>query len=83
MGMGDKQEPYKPKYFPIRCDVTGKLFPPISVRLCKEPHVVKKYGVGGVCNVSVLICKRCRYGERHDLCDAWRCVYGLDEKLPS
>lgn len=78
MGMGDQKEPYRPSYAPVRCDVTGKMFPPISVRECPEPHVIKRYGLGGKCNVSVLICKKCKYGKRDDLCDGWGCVYGLE-----
>ena len=77
-GMADKQEPYKPKYAPVRCDVTGWLFSPISVRECHEPHVVKRYGVGGKCKVSVWICKTCKYGRRDIWCDGWGCAYGLE-----
>ena len=75
MGIGDVKEPYVPKYEPVHCDVTGKMFSPVSVRDCPEPHVIKRYGIGGKCKVSVWICKKCRYGRRDDLCDGWRCAY--------
>lgn len=78
MGMNDPKEPYEPKYEPIRCDVTGKMFAPVSVRSCPEPHVIKRYGVGGECKVSVYICRKCRFGRREKLLDGWRCVYGLE-----
>jgi len=61
MGMGDKPKAFSPDYKPIRCDVTGKMFAPNCVVSCPEPHVIAKYGVGGKCNVSVWICRKCRY----------------------
>ncbi len=61
MGMGDKKLPYQPDYEPIRDDVIGKRFSPCCVRSCPEPHVIKKYGVGGVAMVSVYTCRKCRY----------------------
>ena len=39
----------------------GKLFASCCMRSCPEPHVIKRYGVGGVANVSVWTCKRCRH----------------------
>lgn len=81
MGMGDRQEPYKPKYAPVRCDVTGKMFSPISVRDCLEPHVIRRYGIGGKCKVSVLICKKCRYGYKARMIDGWGCFYELEKRL--
>ena len=44
-----------------RDDVNGKLFSPGCVRSCPHPDVIKKYGTGGVANVSVYTCKKCRY----------------------
>ncbi len=61
MGMGDKKAPYTPSYEPVRDDVLGKMFSPCAVRSCPEPHVRKKYGVGGVANVSVWTCRKCKY----------------------
>ena len=58
--MGEKK-PLDQKYEPIRDDVNGKLFSPGCVRQCPEPHVIKKFGVGGVANVSVWVCRKCRY----------------------
>lgn len=51
------------KYEPIRDDVIGKMFSPGSVRSCPEPHVIKRYGVGGRANVSVYTCRKCKYHE--------------------
>lgn len=45
----------------MRDDVIGKEFCEISVRKCPEPHVIKRYGTGGVAHVSVWTCRRCRY----------------------
>ena len=59
--MGDKKPRYEPSYEPVRDDVIGKMFTPGAVRPCPEPHVIKRYGVGGVANVSVWTCKKCRY----------------------
>jgi hypothetical protein len=61
VGMGDKPKQFEPKYEPIRDDVLGKLFTPGAVRSCPEPHVIKRYGTGGVANVSVYTCRKCRY----------------------
>ena len=61
MGMGDKKAQYTPSYEPVRDDVIGKMFSPCAVRSCQEPHVIKRYGVGGVANVSVWTCRKCKY----------------------
>ena len=61
MGMGDKPIPYTPSYEPVRDDVIGKTFTNGAVRSCPEPHVIRKFGVGGLANVSVYTCRRCRY----------------------
>ena len=61
MGQGDKPKPFSPSYKPIRDDVIGKTFAPISIRQCPHPEVIKKYGVGGVANVSVWTCRMCRH----------------------
>ena len=61
MGMGDKKKPLSPSYEPVRDDVIGKLFSPGCVRSCPEPHVIKRFGLGGVANVSVYTCRKCKY----------------------
>ena len=48
-------------YAPVRDDISGKLYNPCCVRQCPEPHVVKKFGVGGVANVTVYTCRKCKY----------------------
>ena len=45
----------------VRDDVLGKMFIQGAVRSCPEPHVIKRYGVGGIANVSVWTCRKCRY----------------------
>lgn len=61
MGMGDAPKPFKPYYKPIRDDVIGKAFSSCAMRRCPHPKVQDKYGVGGVCMVSVYTCRRCKY----------------------
>jgi hypothetical protein len=75
MGAGDKPKTYTPSYAPILCNVTNKLFAPCTIRRCPEPHVIARYGVGGVCNVSVYICRKCKYKKKDPLCGALECGY--------
>ena len=49
------------RYEPVYDDVLGKYFDPCCMRPCPEPHVIKRYGTGGKANVSVYVCKKCRY----------------------
>ena len=82
MGMGDKKEPYTPKYEPIRDDVIGKRFSPCAMRSCPEPHVLAKYGVGGVANVSVYTCRKCKHQVLFKYHGGVKCGYGLAECVP-
>lgn len=82
MGMGDPKPPYAPSYEPVRDDVIGKSFSPISVRSCPEPHVIAKFGVGGMANVSVWTCRKCRYARRYKLHGGLNCDYGLGQSVP-
>ena len=75
MGMGDKQQTFAPSYAPVRCDVTGKMFTPMCVRSCPHPEVIKKYGVGGKCKVSVYVCRRCRYVKTYPYHGGVSCGY--------
>lgn len=75
MGMGDSKKPFEPSYEPIRDDVIGKTFTPGSIRQCPEPHVIKRYGVGGICNVSVYTCRKCRYVINHKWFGGVSCGY--------
>ena len=61
MGIGDKKPRYETSYEPVLHDELGKMFTPGCVRSCPEPHVIKRYGVGGVANVSVYTCRKCKY----------------------
>ena len=75
MGMGDPKIPFRPSYEPVRDDVIGKMFSSCMVRQCPEPHVIKKYGVGGVANVSVWTCRRCRYVKTYKFHGGVGCGY--------
>ena len=61
MGQGDLKPPFQPPLYRIRDDVIGREFADCSVRSCPHPGVIKKYGLGGVANVSVYTCRRCKY----------------------
>lgn len=75
MGMGDKAPPYRPRYAPVRDDVIGKMFSASMVRECPEPHVIETYGVGGVANVSVWTCYRCKYVQHYPMHGGVSCGY--------
>lgn len=65
----------------IRDDVIGKSFSAVSVRSCPEPHVIKRYGVGGVANVSIYTCKRCKYHTTEKWFDGVGCSYGVEQSI--
>ena len=75
MGMGDKKKPQTTQHEPIRDDVIGRRFYYGMVRSCPEPHVIKRFGVGGVANVSVYTCRKCRYHEDMKLFGGVKCTY--------
>lgn len=79
MGMGDAKKQFTPKYTPVRDDVIGKSFAPCAVRSCPEPHVIARYGVGGVANVSVYTCRKCRHKVEYKYHGGISC--GLDERV--
>lgn len=77
MGMGDKKEtPYRPKYEPVRCDVTGKMFHYSSVRKCRDEAVIRRYGVGGEANVCVWVCMKCKHAIHYKLHGGVGCGLG-------
>ena len=75
MGMGDVPKPFEQKYEPVRDDVNGKLFSLGCVRSCPEPHVIKRFGIGGVANVSVYTCRKCKYHEDMEWFGGIKCGY--------
>lgn len=75
MGMGDKPIPFVPSDRKIRDDVIGKSFASVSMRSCPHPKVISKYGVGGVANVSVYTCRKCRFVIKEKLFGGVRCGY--------
>lgn len=81
MEMGDKKTPYQPKYEPIRCDVSGKLFRALSVRECHDEAVIRRYGVGGKCNVSLWVCRKCKHAIHYQFHGGLGCE--LDKRVPS
>ena len=61
MGMSDKPKAFAPYHKTVRDDVIGKYFAECLMRSCPHPSVIKKYGTGGVANVSVYTCRKCRF----------------------
>ena len=76
MGMGDSKPIYTPKYKPLKCAVTGLSFASVSMRECPHEAVRRAYGGGGAVNVSIWVCKRCKYGEKSKFDGGVKCVYG-------
>lgn len=84
MGMGDKfkEKPaYEPYHNRVRCDVTGYVFPSISVRKCRNEAVCKRYGAEGDCNVSIYVCRMCKHAIKYEFHGGVSCE--LDRKVPS
>lgn len=79
MGMGDSKAPYEPKRVLVRCDVSGLRFPKVAVRECKEPHILARYGTGGKVNVSVWVCRKCKYCVTYPMHGGISC--GLDNGI--
>ena len=79
--MNDQKKPFVPPDEPIRDDVIGKRFASCAMRSCPEPHVIRKYGVGGVANVSIYTCRRCKYRIEQKNFFGLGCSYGLGESV--
>ena len=79
MGMGDKKIPYVPSYKPIMDDVLRKRFAPVLMRKCPSEAVIRRYGTGGVANVSIYVCKHCTHSVKHPQIGAWYC--GLEQGI--
>ena len=79
--MGDKAKTFSPSYAPVLCNVTGKMYSPCCVKECKEPHVVERYGIGGKANVSIYVCRKCKYKVTTPFCGALGCGYGLEQRV--
>lgn len=75
MEMGDSKPSFEPKYKAIRDDVIGKEFYAGCMRSCPHPKVIERYGVGGVCNVSVYVCRKCRHHIDEKMFGGVRCGY--------
>ena len=75
MGMGDSKLRFEPKYKPIRDDVLGKEFYAGCMRSCPHPKVIEKYGVGGKANVSVYVCRKCRFRKEYKTHGGVSCEY--------
>lgn len=56
-------------------DVIGRNFADSMVRSCPEPHVIKRYGTGGVAHVSVYTCRKCKYRKEYELHGGVSCTY--------
>lgn len=78
--MGDKRKPFEPNHTRIYDDVLHQTFPQCCMRECPHPSVIKRYGVGGVANVSLYVCKKCKFSETYDFHGGVGCTYGrVDE----
>lgn len=75
MGMGDKPKQFEPKRESIRDDVLGKEFYAGCIRSCPHPKVIERFGVGGRANVSVYVCRKCRYHEDMKWFGGVKCGY--------
>ena len=83
MGMGDKKKPFEPKEQLVRCDVTLKRFPHYTVRECPDPEMIRKYGTGGIANVCIYVCYKCKYARRYRFHGGIGCSYGLEDRISS
>lgn len=61
-------------------DVLGKSFAASLMRSCPHPSVLRNYGVGGNVNVSVYVCRKCRYRKEYELHGGVSCTYEPAEK---
>lgn len=75
MGEGDSKKQFSPDYAPIIDDTCGKPFYPGCMRRCPHPGVIAKYGTGGVCNVSVWTCRKCRFVVNHPMMGGVSCGF--------
>ena len=82
MGMGDKPKPFTPAHHRTRDDVIGREFVECAMRSCPHPKVIEKFGVGGVANVSIYTCKRCRHHEEVPFVGGIKCGYELANSIP-
>lgn len=62
-----------------RDDVLGRTFADCSVRQCPEPNVIRRFGMGGVANVSVYVCRKCKFRKEYELHGGVGCTYELDK----
>lgn len=81
MGMGDKPKTFIQSKNKIRDDVIGKEFAACAVRPCPEPHVIKRFGLGGIANVSIYTCRKCKYHSEHPLGIGVKCDYGVGDRV--
>ena len=60
---------------PVRCDVSGMYFHPCAIRKCNDAAVIKRYATGGVVNVSVWVCRRCKHAIHYKLHGGLGCEF--------
>lgn len=68
-------------YEPIFDDTIGKRFHPVLMRSCPHPAIIKKYGTGGVANVSIYTCKKCKHHTEFKGHGGIGCNYGLEANV--
>ena len=83
MGQGDKKIPYVPPYEPVYDDVLRLKFASVLMRKCPNEKVIERYGTGGVANVSIYVCYRCKYARRYRFHGGIGCSYGLEKRISS
>lgn len=46
-----------------------------SVRNCPHPSVISRYGRGGICQVSYMVCRKCRFARKCEHDGGIKCGY--------
>lgn len=64
-----------------KCDVKKLWCDPRLISKCFHPGVVKRYADGKeYANVSVWVCKNCKFGKRGDFYDGVSCEYKVKDE---
>lgn len=78
MGMGDKKKEFKPSYGTTICDVSHLEFADSMIVQCPHPAVQERYGFNGLCNVSIYICRKCKFKKTYPMHGGISCGYELE-----
>ena len=58
-----------------QCYVTGYTVIDASIRNCPHPSVISRYGRNGKCNVSYMVCRKCRFARKDTMSGGVFCEY--------